>query len=81
MAVESLIRALASTSTMFLKPCLPQMKPFCGGSAHFVIEFDMAWLTAAAMALLSVFFRPSFLVFSADLYTLFIVSSSAVPYS
>ena len=29
----SLIRALASMSIMLLRPCLPQMNPFCCGSA------------------------------------------------
>ena len=40
---------------MLLRPCLPQMKTFCWESAHLVMALDMASLTAAAMALLSVF--------------------------
>ena len=43
--------------------------------------FAMACLTAAAMALLSVFWGPRGLVFSPDLFTLLIVLSSAVPFA
>ena len=74
------IRALASMSTMLLRPCLPQMNPFCWVSAHWEMAPEMVRLIAAAMVLLSVFLRPSGLVFSAVLLTLPRVSSSAVPF-
>ena len=56
-AEVSLIRALASMSIMLLRPCLPQMSPFCCGSAQLVMAPEMVWLIAAAMVLLSVFFE------------------------
>jgi hypothetical protein len=76
----SSIRALASMSMMLLRPCLPQMNPFCWVSAHWAMAPDMVRLIAAAMVLLSVFLRPRGLVFSAVLLTLPRVSSSAVPF-
>ena len=75
LAFISLILALASISITLFRPCLLHLKPFCWVLARLAIANAIAWFIAAAIALLSVFFKPSGRAFSAERLTLLAKSS------